>query len=1209
MKKIMSLLLCSLMLIGSSSTIFGEESIYEETENLQQRFYISASASPDGDGSQNHPFSSIKEAQEAVKKLTAQPMTGNIEVVVLEGVYQLEEPLQFGKEDSGNSGYEVVYRGEGYPLISGGQKIEGFEPVGNGMWKAKAEGFERMRELYVNDTRVNRASTEREVTGLGDYDDPNTGYQYDGIYFDKRVLPDLENPDEVDFRWGVGWKGNSAMLEKIIPDPNDSSRVIAIMQQPQYNGVASVPKWGHAARWDFGFRIENAFEFLDMPGEYYFNSDTKELFYIPREGEDMTTAEVYAPVLEKIMIVDGGDGELVENIRFEGLRFAHAAFNLPAEVGGYSHGQQGDNFVGRSYKENTTQGAIDILNAKNITMQGCVLFGMGAAALRLHYNVSDCNIVGNAVYDTGESGISIGMPDHSSVEEEKPAGWRQNMVLRSTFTPSDIGNFGQYARMIYDGTGDGWVPLNDVYVGRKSFFKLEFDIPVSVDEIVITTSADTGEVPQKRNFEILLSNDPDFNTYTVVHRQGATSYEGESLSLKPGTNEKFKYCMIRKTEVEDFRITELAIYTKDIEWFKRDVCRNIMVADNYVTRTGNYYYGSAGIGMYYGDSISFMHNEIYYVPYSGMSIGWGWSNLPSTLANTKIVGNLVDTYNMELHDGGGIYTLGRQANSEYYGNYIKNENGPFAAMYFDDGSSDFTVHDNVVENSANVYFIWNQSQQDIHVTNTYANSPTVTLLGTNCSGDPVKTFISGDPQPEAKAIMDNAGLRPEYQAIKEQVPDAQAYYGRERMDNYSSFYYHFDGTTYTEWTKKMATIAETCLETDRYGDLPGQYSPDAALMLADRLSEMTVQERTTDARGIGQAERYYRLEVAMREFENSFQRLSLSDTIAAAQKLLEETPIGTELGTCTQEAKNTFEAAIASASDSSVEEYTRLRTLEQAISEFDHSILKADILAFRLDGIDAPAVINEGNHTIEIMVDESVDLTNLTANAIISDGAELFPDFSQPIDFTYPVQAVVKNHCKSQVWTIRVSRYQSDSTEPDTWWNWFGDEAVKDGTELLFAKSDKPYLWQGGQTNSINLTMRADRVDTIYGTRVVFDSVNGELMLEGLDAVNSYFEFVIAKDVMYLYRIEGGVKQILFGSPYDKEKVFDDIINTADFISNLKEPIQVGINYVPEGGKKRVAIQVNGKTAINALCDTNNTQGQGYYGVYTPDTQLHVMVK
>lgn len=1201
MRKIVSLLLCGLLFTGAGGVAFGNETA---EEHVQQRFYVSANAAAGGSGSQEKPFSSIAEAQQAVRSLTAQPMTGNIEVIVNEGVYTLQEPLMFGKEDSGNNGYEVVYRGEGYPLISGGQKITGFQPAENGMWKTKAEGFTRMRELYVNDTRVYRASTEREVTGLGDYDDPATAYAYDGIYFDKRVLENYENADEIDFRWGVGWKGNSAMLEKIIPDPQDSTRVIAIMQQPQYNGVASVPKWGHAARWDFGFRIENAFELLDSPGEYYFNSKTKDLYYIPREGEDMTTAEVYAPVLEKLMIVNGGDGDLVENIRFEGLRFAHAAFNLPAEVGGYSHGQQGDNFVGRSEEESVTQGAIDLINAKNITIKGCVLFGTGAAALRLHYNVSDCNIVGNAVYDTGESGISVGMPDQASVAETKPAGWRENMVLRSVFTPSDIGNFGQYCYMMYNGLEDGWVPINDVSAGRCSSMKLEFDMPVSVDEIQISTIFDENDAVEKRNFEILLSNDPDFKTYKLVHSQGETGYEGTTLSVRPGTNEKFKYCMIRKTKVEPFRIAELAIYTKDIEWVKKDVCRNIMISDNYVTRTGNYYYGSAGIGMYYGDSISFVHNDIYYVPYSGMSIGWGWSNLPSTLRNTKIIGNKVDSYNMELHDGGAIYTLGRQADSEYYGNYMKNENGPFAAMYFDDGSSDFTVHDNVVENSANVYFIWNQSQQDIHVTNTYANSPTVTLIGTNCSGEPVKTFISGNPQPEAKKIMDSAGLRPEYQAIKAQVPDGEAYYGRKRMDNYSSFYHHFDGTTYNEWTKKMATIAGNALETNRYGDLPGQYSPEAKLLLQDRLDEMTVQERTTDAKGYGQAERYYRLEQAMRNFENSFTRLSLTDTIAAAQKLVDETPVGKELNTCTQEAKTSLESAIAAASDASVDEYSRLYALEQAISDFDHSVLRADILAFRLDGIDAPVAIDKENRTIDIAVDESVDLTNLTADAVISEGAMLFPDFSQPVDFTYPVQAVVKNRCQSQVWTIRVSRRSSDSVAPDMWWNWFGDKAVQNGSEMVFAESDKPYLWEGAQTNSINLKMRSDHMDNIYGMRVVFDSVNGELMPEGIAAENSYFEFVIAKDVMYLYRIEGGEKRILFGSPYDKDKAFAEILKTEDFISNFNEPAQIQIQYVPEGGKKRVMIQVNGKTAINALCDVNNAQEKGYFGVYTPNSQL-----
>src|SRR5439155_1110756 len=49
--------------------------------------------------------------------------------------------------------------------------------------------------------------------------------------------------------------------------------------------------------------VENAFELLDSPGEWYLDKSSHTVFYLPRSGENLATADVEAPVLEKL--VDG----------------------------------------------------------------------------------------------------------------------------------------------------------------------------------------------------------------------------------------------------------------------------------------------------------------------------------------------------------------------------------------------------------------------------------------------------------------------------------------------------------------------------------------------------------------------------------------------------------------------------------------------------------------------------------------------------------------------------------------------------------------------------------------------------------------------------------------------------------------------------------------------------------------------------------------
>ena len=51
------------------------------------------------------------------------------------------------------------------------------------------------------------------------------------------------------------------------------------------------------------------------------------------------------------------------------------------------------------------------------------------------------------------------------------------------------------------------------------------------------------------------------------------------------------------------------------------------------------------------------------LPYSAISLGWGWSSYPYTYGGlNNIVGNHIHDHMRVLGDGGAIYTLGAQGN-------------------------------------------------------------------------------------------------------------------------------------------------------------------------------------------------------------------------------------------------------------------------------------------------------------------------------------------------------------------------------------------------------------------------------------------------------------------------------------------------------------------------------------------------------------------
>ena len=71
---------------------------------------------------------------------------------------------------------------------------------------------------------------------------------------------------------------------------------------------------------DFRF-IENVFEELDSPGEWYLNTDDNKLFYWPAEGVDLKSASFEAAVLKDLIQVVGTLERPVKDITISGIKF------------------------------------------------------------------------------------------------------------------------------------------------------------------------------------------------------------------------------------------------------------------------------------------------------------------------------------------------------------------------------------------------------------------------------------------------------------------------------------------------------------------------------------------------------------------------------------------------------------------------------------------------------------------------------------------------------------------------------------------------------------------------------------------------------------------------------------------------------------------------------------------------------------------------
>ena len=132
------------------------------------------------------------------------------------------------------------------------------------------------------------------------------------------------------------------------------------------------------------------------------------------------------------------------------------------------------------------------------------------------------------------------------------------------------------------------------------------------------------------------------------------------------------------------------------------ICTGDRIVNNLVTEIGTEFEGSVGIAAGYPRDILIACNEVSYAPYTGISVGYGWSAEDNAMRHNRILNNEIHHTGAMLCDAGGIYTLSKQPGSVIAGNYIHDITLPDGAdyatsgIYMDEQTAGFTVKNNVI---------------------------------------------------------------------------------------------------------------------------------------------------------------------------------------------------------------------------------------------------------------------------------------------------------------------------------------------------------------------------------------------------------------------------------------------------------------------------------------------------------------------------------
>ena len=132
------------------------------------------------------------------------------------------------------------------------------------------------------------------------------------------------------------------------------------------------------------------------------------------------------------------------------------------------------------------------------------------------------------------------------------------------------------------------------------------------------------------------------------------------------------------------------------------VADNISVCDCLIKNIGLIHTAACGILLMDVKNSRFLHNEICYTGYSGISIGWEWGYKHQRTHDNRIEKNHIHHISQgQLSDLGGIYLLGIQRGTRVRANLIhdvRDKTYGASGIYADEGASQITFEENICYN-------------------------------------------------------------------------------------------------------------------------------------------------------------------------------------------------------------------------------------------------------------------------------------------------------------------------------------------------------------------------------------------------------------------------------------------------------------------------------------------------------------------------------
>ena len=399
----------------------------------------------------------LQEAREARRLNGAEQVC----IHLSEGTYRLNQPIIIRPEDNGT---RIV--ADGKVTVSGGVRLTGWKKEGK-YYVAQVPDFNgrplEFRQLWVNGRKAVRA---RDVADFNDmYRIRAIDKAKEILYVPAAAVKKIVNARYAEMVIHEMWCVANLRI-KNIKIQGDSAAVT--FHQPESH-VHFMHPWpspmittnGHNS----AFYLTNAKELLDTEGEWYLDARASKVYYLPRKGENMATAEVEVPALETLLKVEGTPDNPVTNVSINGVTFSHATWMRPS-ISGHAPLQAGMYMI-EAYKlrpkkirpngdhKLDNQGwvgrpaaAVTVDCADGVDFIACRFEHLASSGLDYHTYIKGGNVQGCTFSDIGGNGIVAGSFGPEAHEAHLPYDPSDKRIICTGLNISD--------NLITDVTNEDW---------------------------------------------------------------------------------------------------------------------------------------------------------------------------------------------------------------------------------------------------------------------------------------------------------------------------------------------------------------------------------------------------------------------------------------------------------------------------------------------------------------------------------------------------------------------------------------------------------------------------------------------------------------------------------------------------------------------------------------------------------------------------------